>query len=134
MFYLKVMPILERGLRERGTEIKKKSSQIVGNMASLTDVRDIVPYLPRLVPGLKEVLVDPVPDARATAAKALGTMVEKLGEDKFPNLVNELIHTLKSDTSGVDRQGAAHEVLEDALVEAFVAAAQQCQRRLGGEL
>ncbi|CAG8528815.1 4749_t:CDS:10 [Funneliformis caledonium] len=107
-----VMPILERGLRERGTEIKKKSSQIVGNMASLTDVRDLVPYLPRLLPGLKEVLVDPVPDARATAAKALGTMVEKLGEDKFPNLVNELVHTLKSDTSGVDRQGAAQGLSE----------------------
>ncbi|CAI2178661.1 6583_t:CDS:10, partial [Funneliformis geosporum] len=107
-----VMPILERGLRERGTEIKKKSSQIVGNMASLTDVRDLVPYLPRLLPGLKEVLVDPVPDARATSAKALGTMVEKLGEDKFPNLVNELVHTLKSDTSGVDRQGAAQGLSE----------------------
>ncbi|CAB4435369.1 unnamed protein product [Rhizophagus irregularis] len=107
-----VMPILERGLKERGTEIKKKSSQIVGNMASLTDVRDIIPYLPRLLPGLKEVLVDPVPDARATAAKALGTMVEKLGEDKFPNLVNELVHTLKSDTSGVDRQGAAQGLSE----------------------
>lgn len=112
LFRLKVMPILERGLKERGTEIKKKSSQIVGNMASLTDVRDIVPYLPRLLPGLKEVLVDPVPDARATAAKALGTMVEKLGEDKFPNLVNELVHTLKSDTSGVDRQGAAQGLSE----------------------
>src|SRR5438270_1713118 len=112
MFYLKVMPILERGLRERGTEIKKKSSQIVGNMASLTDVRDIVPYLPRLLPGLKEVLVDPVPEARSTAAKALGTMVEKLGEDKFSTLVEELLFTLKSDTSGVDRQGAAQGLSE----------------------
>ncbi|CAG8528557.1 17533_t:CDS:10, partial [Acaulospora morrowiae] len=107
-----VIPILERGLRERGTEVKKKSSQIVGNMASLTDVKDLAPYLPRLLPCLKEVLVDPVPEARATAAKSLGTMVEKLGEDKFPNLVNELIHTLKSDTSGVDRQGAAQGLSE----------------------
>ncbi|RIB06925.1 armadillo-type protein [Gigaspora rosea] len=107
-----VMPILERGLKERSTEVKKKSSQIVGNMASLTDVKDLVPYLPRLLPSLKEVLVDPVPDARATAAKSLGTMVEKLGEDKFPSLVNELVHTLKSDTSGVDRQGAAQGLSE----------------------
>ncbi|CAG8669579.1 15139_t:CDS:10, partial [Gigaspora margarita] len=107
-----VMPILERGLKERSTEVKKKSSQIVGNMASLTDVKDLVPYLPRLLPSLKEVLVDPVPEARATAAKSLGTMVEKLGEDKFPSLVNELVHTLKSDTSGVDRQGAAQGLSE----------------------
>ncbi|CAG8487765.1 9221_t:CDS:10 [Ambispora leptoticha] len=107
-----VMPILERGLKERSTDVKKKSSQIVGNMASLTDVKDLVPYLPKLLPGLKEVLVDPVPEARATAAKALGTLVEKLGEDKFPSLVSELTNTLKSDTSGVDRQGAAQGLSE----------------------
>ncbi|KAF9987092.1 translational activator of GCN4 [Modicella reniformis] len=36
-----VMPILERGLRERATDIKKKASRIVGNMASLTDQKDL---------------------------------------------------------------------------------------------
>ncbi|KAF8985319.1 translational activator of GCN4 [Entomortierella lignicola] len=107
-----VMPILERGLRERATDIKKKASQIVGNMASLTDQKDLIPYLPRLLPGVKEVLIDPVPDARATAAKALGTLVEKLGESNFPDLVHELLDTLKSDTSGVDRQGAAQGLSE----------------------
>ncbi|KAF9134046.1 translational activator of GCN4 [Mortierella sp. 14UC] len=107
-----VMPILERGLRERATDIKKKASQIVGNMASLTDQKDLIPYLPRLLPGVKEVLIDPVPDARATAAKALGTLVEKLGESNFPDLVHELVDTLKSDTSGVDRQGAAQGLSE----------------------
>ncbi|KAG0198297.1 translational activator of GCN4 [Mortierella sp. GBA30] len=107
-----VMPILERGLRERATDVKKKASQIVGNMASLTDQKDLIPYLPRLLPGVKEVLIDPVPDARATAAKALGTLVEKLGESNFPDLVHELVDTLKSDTSGVDRQGAAQGLSE----------------------
>ncbi|KAG0234297.1 armadillo-type protein [Mortierella sp. GBAus27b] len=108
-----VMPILERGLRERATDVKKKASQIVGNMASLTDQKDLVPYLPRLLPGVKEVLVDPVPDARATAAKALGTLVEKLGEPVFPNLVHELLESLRSaDTSGVDRQGSAQGLSE----------------------
>ncbi|KAL1923463.1 uncharacterized protein VTP21DRAFT_8443 [Calcarisporiella thermophila] len=107
-----VMPILERGLRERSTDIKTKSAQIVGNMSSLTDQKDLVPYLSRLVPFVKEVLADPVPNARATAAKALGTMVEKLGEESFPDLVQELVQTLKSDTSGVDRQGAAQGLSE----------------------
>ncbi|RUS19023.1 armadillo-type protein [Endogone sp. FLAS-F59071] len=107
-----VMPILERGLRERNTEIKTKSSQIVGNMSSLTDQKDLIPYLPRLMPGLKEVLVDPVPEARATAAKALGGMIEKLGEENFPSIVDELVLTLKSDTGGVDRQGAAQGLSE----------------------
>ncbi|TPX65734.1 hypothetical protein SpCBS45565_g04973 [Spizellomyces sp. 'palustris'] len=107
-----LVPILHRGLKERGTDIKKKAAQIMGNMASLTDPKDLVPYLPTLMPGLKEVLVDPVPEARATAAKAFGNMVAKLGEDNFPGLVGELLDTLKSDTSGVDRSGAAQGLSE----------------------
>jgi hypothetical protein len=58
------------------------------------------------------VLVDPVPEARATSAKALGSLVERLGETNFPDLVSRLIQTLKSDTSGVDRQGAAQGLSE----------------------
>lgn len=107
-----VMPILERGLRERATEIKTKSAQIVGNMASLTDQKDLVPYLGIILPGLNEVLVDPVPAARGTAAKALGALVEKLGEENFPGLVLDLLDILKTDSGGVDRQGAAQGLSE----------------------
>ncbi|KAI9477816.1 MAG: armadillo-type protein [Benjaminiella poitrasii] len=107
-----VMPILERGLRERATEVKTKSAQIVGNMASLTDQKDLVPYLNVIMPGLHEVLVDPVPAARGTAAKALGALVEKLGEENFPGLVLDLLDTLKTDSGGVDRQGAAQGLSE----------------------
>ncbi|CEG70748.1 hypothetical protein RMATCC62417_06588 [Rhizopus microsporus] len=107
-----LMPILERGLRERTTEVKTKSAQIVGNMASLTDQKDLVPYLPVILPGLHQVLVDPVPAARGTAAKALGALVEKLGEENFPGLVLDLLDTLKSESGGVDRQGAAQGLSE----------------------
>lgn len=107
-----VMPIIDRGLRQRSSDIKRRSVQIVGNMASLTEARDLVPYLDSLMPLVHEVLVDPVPEARATAAKSLGTLIERLGENNFPNLVNELLQTLRSDTSGVDRQGAAQGLSE----------------------
>ncbi|KDQ56445.1 hypothetical protein JAAARDRAFT_36597 [Jaapia argillacea MUCL 33604] len=107
-----VVPIIERGLRERGADTKKKAAQIVGNLASLTDSRDFVPYLSELLPMVHMVLVDPVPEARATAAKALGTLVERLGEIHFPDLVPGLLRTLKTDTSGVDRQGAAQGLSE----------------------
>jgi hypothetical protein len=80
--------------------------------ASLTEARDLVPYLQDLMPLVHEVLVDPVPEARATAAKSLGTLVERLGETNFPNLVNELMHMLRSEVSGVDRQGAAQGLSE----------------------
>jgi HEAT repeat protein len=107
-----VMPIIDRGLRQRSSETKRKSVQIVGNMASLTEARDLVPYLHELMPLVHEVLVDPVPEARATAAKSLGTLVERLGETNFPELVQQLLTSLKSDTSGVDRQGAAQGLSE----------------------
>lgn len=107
-----IMPILDRGLKERSSDTKRKSVQIVGNMASLTESRDFIPYLGQLMPLLHTVLVDPVPEARATAAKALGTLVERLGEENFPSLVTKLLQTLRSDTSGVDRQGAAQGLSE----------------------
>ena len=103
---------MERGLKERGAETKRKAAQIVGNLASLTDTKDFVPYLSALLPLVHVVLADPVPEARATAAKALGTLVERLGESYFPDLVPGLLRTLKTDTSGVDRQGAAQGLSE----------------------
>jgi HEAT repeat protein len=109
---MKLVPILERGMRERGSETKRKAARIVGNLASLTDSKDFVPYLPRLMPLVHVVLVDPVPEARATAAKALGSLIERLGEANFPDLVSRLLQTLKTDTSGVDRQGAAQGLSE----------------------
>ncbi len=109
---MKVVPIIERGLRERSADTKKKAAQIVGNLASLTDSKDFVPYLSELLPLVHVVLVDPVPEARATAAKSLGTLVERLGEVHFPDLVPGLLRTLKTDTSGVDRQGAAQGLSE----------------------
>jgi len=66
-----IMPILQRGLREN-TEIKKKAAQIVGNMASLSDHKDLIPYLSNIIGSLKTVLLDPIPEVRAIAAKALG--------------------------------------------------------------
>ncbi|CAL1711997.1 unnamed protein product [Somion occarium] len=107
-----VVPIIERGLRERSADTKKKAAQIVGNLASLTDSKDFVPYLSQLLPLVHVVLADPVPEARATAAKSLGTLVERLGEGHFPDLVPGLLRTLKADTSGVDRQGAAQGLSE----------------------
>ena len=107
-----IAPILERGLKERAVSAQKQSAQIVGNFASLTDARDYVPYLARYTPLVREVLVSPVPDARGVAAKALGTLVERLGEVHFVDLVPSLLHVLQTDATGVDRHGAAQGLAE----------------------
>ena len=50
------MPIVHRGLRERGVETKKKAAQIVGNMSSLvTEPKDMIPYIGLLLPEVKKV-------------------------------------------------------------------------------
>lgn len=81
-------------------------------MATLTDAKDLIPYLTQLVPLLRGVLVDPVPEARSTAAKSLGGLVERLGETNFPTLIDTLLAVLKSPASGVDQQGAAQGLSE----------------------
>ncbi|RFU79541.1 translational activator gcn1 [Trichoderma arundinaceum] len=103
--------ILQRGLGDR-SNTKRKAAQVIGSLAHLTEKKDIIMHLPVLVSGLKLAAVDPVPTTRATASRALGSLVEKLGEDALPNLIPELMQTLKSDTGAGDRLGSAQALSE----------------------
>lgn len=69
-------------------------------------------HIPILVSGLKQAIVDPVPATRATASKALGSLVEKLGEESLPDIIPGLMATLKSDTGAGDRLGSAQALSE----------------------
>ena len=106
-----IVRILQRGLDDRSAT-KRKSSQIIGSLAHLTERKDVMPHLPILVNGLKSAIVDPVPATRATASKALGSLIEKLGEDSLPDLIPSLMSTLKSDTGAGDRLGSAQALSE----------------------
>ncbi|KAF2012274.1 ARM repeat-containing protein [Aaosphaeria arxii CBS 175.79] len=106
-----VVRILERGLGDRSAT-KKKAAQIIGSLAHLTERKDLISHLPILVAGLRGAIVDPVPTTRATASKALGSLVEKLGEDALPDLIPSLMATLKSDTGAGDRLGSAQALSE----------------------
>ncbi|EPE07953.1 translational activator gcn1 [Ophiostoma piceae UAMH 11346] len=106
-----VSRILQRGLGDR-SNTKRKASQVIGSLAHLTEKKDLVAHLPVLVAGLKVAVVDPVPTTRATASRALGSLVEKLGEDALPDLIPGLMQTLKSDTGAGDRLGSAQALSE----------------------
>lgn len=106
-----VVRILNRGLGDRSAT-KKKSAQIIASLAHLTERKDILPHLPSLVAGLRIAVVDPVPATRATAAKALGSLMEKLGEDALPDLIPSLMSTLKTDSGAGDRMGSAQALSE----------------------
>jgi hypothetical protein len=106
-----VVRILERGLSDR-SNTKRKSAQIIGSLAHLTERKDLIAHLPIIVAGLNLAIVDPVPTTRATASKALGSLIEKLGEDALPELIPNLMATLKSDTGAGDRLGSAQALSE----------------------
>ena len=125
-----IVPVLHRGLRERAAQAKRKTAHITGNMCSLlADRTDIVPYLKLILPELKAVLVDPIPEVRATGAKALGRLCAGLGEEHFPELIPWLTASLADEaSSAVERAGAAQGLSEvlgalgDAKLEGMLAA------------
>lgn len=107
-----IIHVIHRGMRERLATTKRKACQIVGNMAILVDKRDLVPYLPQLVAELETAMVDPVPATRSTGARALGLLVERLGEEQLPDLIDRLLATLLDPQRAGDRMGSAQALAE----------------------
>ena len=107
-----IMPVVQRAFQDRSTEIRKMAAQIMGNMYSLTDQKDLLPYLPAILPGLKLSLLDPVPDVRSVSSKALGAMVRAIGQNGLNDIISWLMEKLVSELSAVDRSGAAQGLSE----------------------
>ncbi|ORY70396.1 elongation factor 3 [Pseudomassariella vexata] len=72
-----MVPLLDRGLAERETAIKRQAAKIVDNMCKLVDDPNIVaPFLPKMMPGLQknyDNLADP--EAREKTKQALDTII-----------------------------------------------------------
>lgn len=108
-----VMPIITRGLKDRGGEAKKKSALIVGSMCTMiNDAKDLIPYMEMVLPSLKTQLMDPIPEVRAVAAKAMGKLVKGLGEKHFSDILTWLLEVIKGDFGSVERSGAAQGLCE----------------------
>jgi hypothetical protein len=56
--------------------------------------------------------VDPIPEVRTVAARALGSLIKGMGEENFKDLVPWILETLKSENSSVERSGAAQGLSE----------------------
>jgi elongation factor 3 len=85
-----MVPLLERGLVERETAIKRKSAVIVDNMCKLVEDPQIVAaFLPRLMPALQknyENLADP--EAREKTRQGLDTLIRvgAVKDGKIPEI------------------------------------------------
>jgi HEAT repeat protein len=112
-----LVPILGRALKDRGADLKRKSAAITGNMMTMvSDPKFLVPYLAAVLPGLRDCLLDPIPDVRATSAKALGCLIAGVGEEEeLADLVPWLTTTLCTEASPVERSGAAQGLAEVCL-------------------
>ena len=122
-----IIPTITRGMKSRKSATKKMAASIAGSICSLVvSPNDVIPYIPDLWPGLQMVVVDPIPDVRAVAAHAVGTLMKTMGEGTsevsmkyfeevdvrqmsgpLGGVVPWLIHTLMLDSSSSERSGAA---------------------------
>ncbi|MCJ1292913.1 translational elongation factor EF-1 alpha [Xylographa carneopallida] len=85
-----MVPLLDRGLAERETAIKRKSAVIVDNMCKLVEDPNIVAaFLPKLMPALQknyENLADP--EAREKTKQAVDTLIRvgNVKDGKIPEI------------------------------------------------
>jgi len=124
-----IVPILRKGLVGRTAITKKMSAQVVGSMCSLIgDVKDILPYASTLLKYLKAALVDPNPEVRAVAARALAALyhgIEAQNLEGFVELRDWLLETLRSDdTTPTIRSGCAQGLAQLLAVQGLEATSQ----------
>ena len=60
-------------------------------------MQDMQPYVPLIMPELQAALIDPLPEVRATAARALGALLQSMGQGLSQSVMPWLLQTLKSE-------------------------------------
>ncbi|CCD25857.2 translation elongation factor EF-3 NDAI_0G00810 [Naumovozyma dairenensis CBS 421] len=88
-----MVPLLNRGLQERDTSIKRKSAVIIDNMCKLVEDPQIVaPFLNDLLPGLKNNFSNIAdPEAREVTLRALKTL-RRVGNVADDDTIPEISH------------------------------------------
>jgi hypothetical protein len=104
-----LVPVLDNGLMMHDNQSKKLASTLMGNICSLTqDPEDLLPYMKILMPAIKNSLFDSIPEIRASAAKALGSLSKGLGLQNSQEMLEwmrAVLHQKGLSTS--ERSGAA---------------------------
>ncbi|OEH74445.1 putative GCN1 [Cyclospora cayetanensis] len=131
------VPVLTRGMNERSTELKRKAADLIGSLGLLcchaqqqkshnaNHNAALLPYLPQLLPPLRQALGDPIPAVRTAAARACGAIARSVEESELAELLRWLLDTLAKSESSVERSGAAN-----GLAELLVAWEQEAVREV----
>lgn len=108
-----ICPVITRALRGSDSSNKKKAAQVLASMMRLVKRPEVtfMPYLNELKPHIQSAIIDPLPDVRFVAAKALGTLMKGLGEQRL-HMIDWLFDKLQSAESSVERSGAANALSE----------------------
>ena len=109
-----IIPIIDYGLRNRDSNLRKNASQLIGSISNLIkSTKDLDPYLPMLINALKMAICDTIGDVRAIAAKACGSLCQKLGLEDSAKLILSIQEILESpENTSIDRAGAAQAMSE----------------------
>lgn len=104
-----LIPLVDIGLTMQDGDAKQKASQLVGSICTLVqDPEDLLPYMKILIPAIKQSLFDPIPEIRASAAKALGKFSKGLGLANSLELLDWLTtHLKRTEQAASERSGAA---------------------------
>jgi len=109
-----IIPVIEYGLRNRDSILRKFASQLIGSISNLIkNTADLDPYQTMLINALKMAICDTLSEVRAIAAKACGSLCQKLGFEKSSSLILAIQEILESgDSNTIDRAGAAQAMSE----------------------
>jgi len=104
-----LVPLLDCGLMMHDNKSKEMASQLMGNICALvSNPADLLPYMAILMPAIKNSLFDSIPEIRASAAKALGSLAQGLGMENSQEMLGWLRGHLCSKTvTTAERLGAA---------------------------
>lgn len=77
-----IAPLLNRALRDRDVQMKRKACVVVDNMCKLVcDSKDVEPFIEKLLPELKRVSEEvPIPEIREYGSKAMKTLIKAIHE------------------------------------------------------
>ncbi len=87
-------------LHTYSTHLPHTSTHLPHTVHTTPPHQDLAPYVPLLLPEIKTALIDPLPEVRAVAAKALGSLFKGMGSGSLQEVLPWMMDLLSSEVGG----------------------------------